>query len=185
MIKTVCAAGYAVAAALLTMPGCWKNDSPSLPSDALKQPLVGKPAPEIAGTTLDGKSLRLSDQRGKVVLLSFWHFACPPCRAQIPHEQAIAKRFEGRPFALLGVHSHPSDAAKALSVTTSLGASWPSWHDQDGSLFAAYHGEFFPTMVVVDHKGVVRLFDVGAQSGHALDAFLETLIKEAEKDRTK
>src|SRR5262249_8489364 len=55
---------------------------------------LGRPAPEIEGEDLDGKPLKLSDYRGKVVVLSFWFSTCVPCRALIPHEQALVKRIE-------------------------------------------------------------------------------------------
>jgi hypothetical protein len=66
---------------------------------------VGRPAPEITGEDLDGKPMKLSDYRGKVVLLTFWGHWCGPCRSMYPHERSLVKRLEGQPFALLGVNS--------------------------------------------------------------------------------
>ena len=54
---------------------------------------LGKPAPEIDGVDLDGRSMKLSDYRGKVVLLSFWATWCGPCMKMVPHEREIGKTF--------------------------------------------------------------------------------------------
>ncbi|MHB1425168.1 MAG: TlpA family protein disulfide reductase [Gemmataceae bacterium] len=58
--------------------------------------LVGKPAPEIEAEDIDGKKFKLSDYRGKVVLLDFWGNWRPPCRAMYPHERSLVKRLEGK-----------------------------------------------------------------------------------------
>jgi thiol-disulfide isomerase/thioredoxin len=72
---------------------------------------IGKTAPETAAVDLDGVKFRLSDYRGKVVVLTFWAFWCGACREQFPHDRSLVKRFQGRPFALVGVNSDPNRAA--------------------------------------------------------------------------
>ena len=65
---------------------------------------IGKLAPEIVGNDVDGKPLKLSDYRGKVIVLVFWASWCGPCMEQVPHEVALAKRLAGKPFTILGVN---------------------------------------------------------------------------------
>ena len=60
--------------------------------DELLNLAVGKPAPEIEGVDLDGKPSKLSDYRGKVVVLVFWGSWCGPCMEQVPHERDLAER---------------------------------------------------------------------------------------------
>ena len=66
---------------------------------------VGAPAPEIDGEDLDGKPMKLSDYRGKVVVLGFWESAAPPCMAMVRRERTLADRLKDRPFVLLGVNA--------------------------------------------------------------------------------
>ena len=71
--------------------------------DEMHNLAVGKPAPEIDGVDLDGKPMKLSDYRGKVVVVVFWGSWCGPCMAEVPHERELVERLKGKPFALLGV----------------------------------------------------------------------------------
>src|SRR5688572_12569567 len=96
-----------VVGCLLLATGCaklrsWrKTDSPA-PECAC---CVGKPAPELSAVDFDGKPVKLSDYRGKVVVVVFWASWCGPCLKMIPHEKELATRFHDRPFAMIGVNN--------------------------------------------------------------------------------
>ena len=66
--------------------------------------LIGKPAPPIAATDVDGKPVSLADLAGKVVLIDFWATWCPPCVASIPAYKAIAEKYHDKGFVILGVN---------------------------------------------------------------------------------
>lgn len=63
---------------------------------ALDNVQPGKPAPELSGLTPDGKEAKLSDCKGKVVLLDFWATWCGPCRASLPHVQEIYNKYHDK-----------------------------------------------------------------------------------------
>ncbi|MCO6456657.1 MAG: redoxin domain-containing protein [Pirellulaceae bacterium] len=143
----------------------------------LRNLAIGQTAPEIAGQDMDGQPLQLSDQRGKIVMLTFWGNWCGPCRAMFPHEREIAERLKDEPFVMLGVNSdRDRDLARQVMVDENL--TWRSWWDGGstrGPIARAWNVERWPTIYLFDAQGVIRYKDV---RGEELDAALDTLLAE-------
>jgi thiol-disulfide isomerase/thioredoxin len=138
---------------------------------------IGKTAPEITGEDLNGRPMKLSDYRGKVVVLDFWGDWCGPCRAMYPHERSLVKRLDGKPFALLGINSD-SDPQKLKERMKEENVTWPFWRDggsTEGPIATAWNVHGWPTIYVLDHKGVIRYKGV---RGEAMDKAVNTLLKE-------
>jgi RNA polymerase sigma factor (sigma-70 family) len=144
--------------------------------DEMNNLVVGKPAPAIDGVDVEGKPLKLSDYRGKVVVLVFWGSWCGPCMAQVPHERELVARLKDRPFALLGVDCREERSA-ALKTMKAKQMTWPSWHDgdSDGPIVASYHVRGYPSVFVLDAKGIIRGKGV---HGASLDKLVDDLLKE-------
>jgi len=136
---------------------------------------IGKVAPDVEGTDLDGKKVKLSSYKGKVVVIDIWATWCPPCRAMIPHERELVKKMEGKPFVLLSI----SADAKKETLTEFIKTEpmpWAHWWDgQSGPVTKAFRVRFFPTIYVLDTKGVIRFKGV---RGEAMDKAVEELLKE-------
>jgi thiol-disulfide isomerase/thioredoxin len=66
--------------------------------------LVGKPAPPIAGTAIDGKPFRIADSRGKVVLIVFWASWCLPCAAEVESLEQVEQAYRGRGLEIVGIN---------------------------------------------------------------------------------
>ena len=140
---------------------------------------IGKAAPEIEGKDLDGRPFRLSDYRGRVVVLDFGsHFFCGFCRALYPCERALVKRLEGRPFALVSINAEPSqDRAELKKAWEDAGNTWRCvWDgDYEGPINTAWNIRQYPTIYVLDHNGVIRYKNV---FGDELDQAVNALLKE-------
>jgi thiol-disulfide isomerase/thioredoxin len=147
----------------------------------LRELAPGRPAPEVAAEDIDGQSLKLSDYRGKVVLLSYWASWCGPCMAAMPHERQLVERFKGRPFVILGVNGDSKrDAAR--NAAAKAGISWRSWWNgsADGPIPTRWGVDSWPAFFAIDHRGVIRT-SVSRLSD--MDSILDKLVAEAERDR--
>jgi thiol-disulfide isomerase/thioredoxin len=146
----------------------------------LRNLAVGKTVPEIEGEDIDGKKFKLSDYRGKVVLVDFWGHWCGPCRAAYPHNRDLIKRLEDKPFVLLGVNSddEKDTIKKAMAKEEN---TWRYWFDggKRGPIAKKFNVQGWPTFYLIDHKGVIRMRSVGAPDHADLDKALEELLAEA------
>jgi peroxiredoxin len=140
---------------------------------------IGKAAPEIEADDLDGVPFRLTQYRGKVVVLTFWATWCGPCMAMVAHERTMVKRFEGKPFALLGINGdQDSDAAKRAVREHEI--NWRSWKDASAKkepISTTWNVRGWPTGYVIDHNGIIRYKNL---KGRELEVAVEQLLQEVE-----
>jgi thiol-disulfide isomerase/thioredoxin len=127
---------------------------------------LGNVAPEIEGKDIDGKEIKLSDYRGKIVVLSFWASWCGPCMAMLPSEVRLAERMKGKPFALVGVNgdSRRDDVERAVEKEE---ITWPSFWNKEGPngpIPTTWNVSDWPTVFVIDPNGVIR-FKVAGYGG--------------------
>jgi peroxiredoxin len=135
--------------ASVAMTGC---DSPP-PTEGKR---VGNICPEIAGSDAEGKPIRLSDYRGKVVLVNFWGTWCRPCRALIPHEREMMNvKYANRPFIILGVAMDSRDTVAQFLKVNDL--PWPNIVDeQPGRISKEWAVDAVPSALLIDEKGVIK-----------------------------
>ncbi len=184
MRPTLGAALLLLGFALLT-PSCMKLDffkRKESPQTCNAGPRVGTAAPEIDGEDFDGQRVKLSDQRGKVVVVVFWFSRCPPCKALIPHERELAERYRDKPFAMLGVYGDV-DYEDARKIIAAQHVTWPIVKSGDGpgAITRRYGVERFPSVFVIDANGIVRHASVG---GLGLDGAVATLLAEMDAKRS-
>jgi thiol-disulfide isomerase/thioredoxin len=141
----------------------------------------GNPAPDVEGTDLDGKKVKLSSYRGKVVLFDFWATWCGPCKAMIPHERELAEKLKDKPFALLSVSvdDEKKELAEFLGTEKMPWAHW--WDGPKGPVVKLFRVRSFPTLFLIDAKGVVRNKWIGSPGNEALDKAVNELVAEAQK----
>jgi len=181
MLKPLFAAGQLLLAALFTMPGCGKSErTDHIPFTGVA---VGQPAPDIDGQDLEGAPLKLSDHRGKVVALSFWASWCPPCKMMFPHEREIVEKYKGRPFALLGVNGDDQRTG-GFEAQTKFQLNWKSfWNGgRDGPITSLYGIEGWPTVYLIDARGVVRHRFIGLNP-RSVELALEPMVRDLEEQK--
>ena len=139
---------------------------------------VGALAPDFEVETLGGEPFRLSDCRGKVVLLNIWATWCPPCVSEMPDIQALSEAYP-EDLVVIGVSVDESrdevEAFIAENGYTYNFAMDPGFQIS-GMLYPTY---YIPNSVFIDPKGIVASIDVGAANYNALEARFLSILADA------
>ncbi len=127
-------------------------------------PPLDKPfaAPDFALKGEDGKTYRLSDYRGKVVVLNFWATWCPPCRYEMPSMERAHRKTKGEDIAILAVNVG-EDETTVFAFTGQYPVSFPLPLDRDGSVIAKYPVIGLPTTFIIDPRGLVTHRAIGSR----------------------
>jgi len=138
----------------------------------LRRLIIGKPAPEIEGIDLDGQPLKLSDYRGKVVVLTFWW---SDSFSTHPEHRKLVERMVGKPVAFVGVYGD-DDLAEAKADVEKYGITWPSFFDKrHGPISRNWNVRGWPNIWILDPQGVIRYREV---RGRELNEAVDTLLRE-------
>ena len=141
-------------------------------------PQEGFLAPDFALKTLNGEEIRLSDLRGKVVLLNFWATWCPPCRGEMPAFQEAYTDYQEKDFIILAVNAtrqdNPEDVANFIAK---YGLEFPVVLDPAGEVNQLYLVQSLPTSFFIDQEGLVQEMVVGGIAEAMVRSRVEKLLK--------
>ena len=112
----------------------------------------GNAVPEVELALLDGGIFRLSDQRGKVVVLNFWASWCPPCRKEMPAFEKVWREFKEQGVVFVGVAVSDTEE-DARDFADKIGITYPLGLDTTGGMSRAYRVLALPTTVFIDSQG--------------------------------
>lgn len=140
-----------LAGLLMVMPGV---DTPAWAMGE-RPPVVGTAAADFSLVDLEGKVRRLSDYRGKVVLLNFWATWCKPCTTEMPAMQATYERLREQGFIVLAVNEL-EDEAKVREHIRTYAHTFPVLLDKDNRVANMYGVFGLPVSVFVDPQGIVQ-----------------------------
>jgi thiol-disulfide isomerase/thioredoxin len=154
-------------------PSC--SSGPAAPATS-----VGCKAPEIEGEDLDGVPFKLSDSGGKVVLLEFWGDGWGPCRALYGRTRALAEQHADAPFEVIGVNCDTQlGRLKLVMHQQKIGwrSFWNGPKGPSGPISRAWAVDSWPTLCVLDAKGVIRHRSNGANFAK-IEELVERLLAE-------
>lgn len=118
-------------------------------------------APDFSLMTTDGKTLKLSDLKGKVVILDFWATWCPPCRKGIPDLIDIKKRYGSKGVEIVGISVDVETKPDVVPFMKSYGINYPIVY-ADNAIVNNYGGiNSIPTTFVIDKQGKIAASYVG------------------------
>ncbi|HET6929666.1 MAG TPA: redoxin family protein, partial [Candidatus Acidoferrum sp.] len=134
--------------------------------------------PSFSFTTREKQSVSNTSLHGKVTLLDFWGSWCPPCRESVPILRNLQRKYAAKGFQLVGVSSDDDeDAWKTFMKSQYM--DWPDYLDSSGTVQQAFRIDSFPTFIVADKDGVIRLRQSGL--GPETQSDLENAINDALK----
>ncbi len=119
------------------------------------KPWKGGPTPPLALQDLKGKTHKLEDYRGKVVMVQFWATWCPPCLKEMPAMQRLNQKMAGKPFAILAVNM--GESGKDVSeFVNRMKINFTVLMDEEGNGVGAWKVFVAPSTFLVDPQGNIR-----------------------------
>ncbi|RYU92032.1 AhpC/TSA family protein [Mucilaginibacter terrigena] len=144
--------------------------------EAIKPVSIGHKAPEFTMATIDGKQVKLSDYKGKYLLLDFWASWCAPCRRENPNVVKQYGIYKNKGFNILGVSLDVDKNAWKKAVNAD-GLTWTHASELqtfEGPTERLYHIQAIPSNFILDPQGVIVAKNV---TGADLEAFLKKTFK--------
>ena len=136
----------------------------------------GDIAPDFEFSSFEGERLRLSDFRGRPVMINFWATWCQPCRQEMPAIDEAMRRFSADDVAVLAIN-RGERFSSANEWANELGVQFTAFgYDPDAAIFKQYRGTGMPTSYFIDARGVVTEIIAGPLRDTDLDFALQNAI---------
>lgn len=137
-------------------------------------------ASDFALRDTEGRTVRLSDHRGKVVLLNFWATWCTPCAAELPHLQRLYETYADQGLVILAISMDgPETVANVIPHARRYGLTFPVLLDEETRVVGMYNPKrAAPFNVLVGRDGVVEMTREGYSAGDeiAMEADVQALL---------
>jgi len=127
----------------------------SLPPTRAGADLKGQPAPQFDLKDLQGKNIRLSDYRGKVVLLNFWATWCPPCKEEMPWFVDLQQRYGAQGLQVIGIAMDDAGQKAVGSFAEKLGVNYPVLLGKESVAESYGNVQFLPDTFYIGRDGKI------------------------------
>jgi len=146
------------------------------PIDARLASFINKPAPDFELTSLDGKSVKLSDYRGKAVVLNFWATWCGPCKIEMPWLVDLETKYQGQGLQIVGVSMDDLSKDKVQDFATQMGLNYTVLMGKEavGEQYGGVEG--LPTTFYIDRSGKVIESVAGLISKSEIEANIKRAL---------
>lgn len=122
------------------------------------------PAPDFTARDLNGRPLRLSDLRGKVVFLNLWATWCAPCREEMPSMEMLQREMAGQDFVIVAVSEDANGAEAVRPFVSEFGFTFPILLSPNGEVGRKYGITGYPETFIIDKTGKVVVHYVGPRN---------------------
>jgi len=144
---------------------------------------VGMKAPDIANPTwLNSDPLRITDLRGKVVMVEFWTFGCYNCRNVEPYIKQWYEQYKEQGFVVIGVHSpeflHEREIENVKRYMKDHDIRFPVPIDNEFSTWNRYGNHYWPSMYLIDKHGIIRYVKIGEGGYGETERQIQALLAE-------
>jgi len=164
--------------------GC-SSSTRSVKAASVKPDKDRKEAPDFALKDADGKVVKLSDYRGKVVLLDFWATWCGPCKIEIPWFMDMERTHKDKGFEVLGVAMDDEgwEAVKPFAARMGMNYRLLVGNDQTAQMYGGV--DALPTTFLIDRGGKIAAVHVGLTSRKDIEDGVQQLLQAAPGGITK
>jgi len=137
----------------------------------------GEQAPDFELTTLAGEPIRLSELKGKKVILNFWATWCPPCKAEMPHMQNFYEDYaETENVEIVAVNLTSGDReASVEEFVKDYGLTFPIPMDVEGEVGQKFQAVTIPTSYIIDTNGMIQHKIVGPMDENMIQDFISNI----------
>ena len=150
-------------------------------ADSTPQKPAGKPAPDFTLQDLNGEQVRLSDFKGKIVILNFWATWCPPCIREIPDFIELYEQYNDKGLEILGISLDQAGISVVKSFAQKNKINYPVMMNE-GRIDQAYGGiTSIPTTFIIDPAGNIRKTYTGLREKAVFEADIKELLPEVKQ----
>ncbi len=144
---------------------------------------LGIQAPEITNTVwLNSAPLRLSDLRGKVVMVEFWTFGCWNCRNIEPYVKAWHEKYVDQGLVVIAIHSpefqYEHDVSRVQDYINEKQLAYAVPIDNDFKTWRKFKNRYWPTLYLIDKQGVIQYTKIGEGSYETTEKAIQRLLEE-------